>query len=781
MQKLVIAEKPSVARSIAAVLGVNERKDGYLISKDYIVSWCVGHLVGLSSPDTYDEKYKKWSFDTLPIIPEQWSFSVNESTKKQFDILCELIKRDSVDELICATDAGREGECIFRYVYYKAGCKKPFKRLWVSSLEKSAIREGFDGLKSGHEYDSLYAAGFCRSKADWLVGMNATRLFSVRYNARLNIGRVQTPTLAMIVQRDYEVEHFIKQKYFTAVIDCGDFTAATERIDSEDEAKSIAEKCNGKNAVVSSVKKEVKTVNPPKLFDLTTLQREANRQYGYTAQQTLDFTQALYEKELCTYPRTDSQYITDDMAETAENIVKLACRHIPCCNGIIVDTPDIKRITNNKKVSDHHALLPTVQIATSDLNSLPEEEYNILSLIAAKLVCAVSEPHKYEAVKVVMNCENTDFSATGKTVVYDGWKKLETRIKSLLKGGEDKDESEEESGKSLPELTEGKVFENISSSVAEHWTSPPKPYTEDTLLKAMETAGNKDYDENSDVEKKGLGTPATRAAIIENLVKREYVERKKKQLTATKRGVTLIEVVPEEVKSAKMTADWESELQAIERNNAEPEEFMKRIQEYIVDICSKYSSREENDAFKREQTVVGKCPRCGKNVIEFRSGYCCESGRENCGFILWKVMKIPQTSISPKAAAELLTKGVTELKAISKEGKEYTANFKLDDNGEYVNLRYVTADEKALGKCPKCGESVLSGQYGFYCKGKCGMFLGKVYGKVLTESQLRKLLDGKPVTITIKDKKTTILPEVSVNEYQGKTYYQWKTQTAEKK
>ena len=774
MQKLVIAEKPSVAQSIAKVLGVTERKDGYLISKEYIVSWCVGHLVGLASPDTYDEKYKKWTFETLPIIPDNWQFIVNAATKKQFDILRELMKRDSVDELVCATDAGREGECIFRYVYYKAGCKKPFKRLWVSSLEESAIRDGFNSLKNGREYDNLYAAGLCRAKSDWLVGMNASRLFSIRYNARLNIGRVQTPTLAMIVQRDYEVEHFVKQKYFTAVIDCGTFTAATERIDSEEEAKSIADKCNGKNAAVASVKKEIKTVNPPKLFDLTTLQREANRQYGYTAQQTLDFTQSLYEKKLCTYPRTDSQYITDDMKETAENMVALVCRHIPCCNGIIIASPDIKRITNNKKVSDHHALLPTAQIASADLNVLSDGESNILSLIAAKLICAVSEPHKYEAVKVTLKCEETDFTANGKTIVADGWKKLEARTKSLLKGGEDKEEAADETDKSLPELTEGQIFENVQSSVAEHWTSPPKPYTEDTLLKAMETAGNKDYDEDSDIEKKGLGTPATRAAIIENLVKREYVERKKKQLTATKRGVSLIEVVPEEVKSAKMTADWESELQAIEKGRADSAAFMQSIQQYVVDICSNYSSVAENAALRREQVIVGKCPRCGKNVVEYKASYSCESGKDGCGFTLWKAMKIPQTVISAKAAAELLSKGVTELKAKSKEGKEYTANFRLEDTGTYVNLVFVQGERTSIGKCPKCGEDVFKGKSGFYCGGKCGMFLGKVFGKELTESQLKKLLGGKSVTLTIHDKKTMVLPEVAENEYQGRPIFSGK-------
>lgn len=679
--KLVIAEKPSVAQTIAKVLGASNRKDGYIQGGDYIVSWCVGHLVGLSSPEAYDEKYKKWIFDTLPIMPEEWKFSINAATKKQFGVLKALMADKNVDEIICATDAGREGECIFRYVYNMAGCRKPFKRLWTSSLEESAIHDGFRNLKNSREYDNLYAAGLCRAKADWLVGMNGTRLFSIRYNSRLNIGRVQTPTLAMIVQRDYEVNNFVKQKYYTVELDCGMFTASSKRIDDESKARSITEACIGKNANVASVKKEVKSVNPPKLYDLTTLQREANRQYGYTAQQTLDLTQSLYEQKLVTYPRTDSQYITDDMENTAAEMVKLVCRYITCCNGINIE-PDIKRIINNKKVSDHHALLPTAQIAEKNLTALPESERNILYLISAKLICAVAESHKYEAVKAVLTCENNEFTANGKTVINEGWKRLDSRIKSLLKGG-DTEEKSDIPEKSLPELSEHQNFENVSAATAEHWTSPPKPFTEDTLLSAMETAGNKDYDENSDVEKKGLGTPATRAAIIEGLVKREYVERKKKQLIATDKGVNLIKVVPDEVKSPKMTADWETELQSIEKGISSPDTFMEQIQDYVKQLCSNYCSAAENPAFAKERAAIGTCPKCGKEI---------------------------------------------------KKGK-----------------------------------------FGYYCTGKCGMNVAKVYGKELTESQLTKLLSGKEISYTANGKKTIVLPEVTKNEYQGKTYYQWGT------
>lgn len=642
------------------------------------ISFREGHLAALVNPESYDEKYKTWSFETLPIIPETWKFGILLSTKKQFYTLKELMFRSNVDELVCATDAGREGEAIFRYVYNLTGCKKPFKRLWTSSLEESAIRDGFNNLKDGHEYDHLYEAGLCRAKADWLVGMNGTRLFSVRYSSRLNIGRVQTPTLAMIVQRDYEVSNFVKQKYFTVELDCGKFTAASERIDDESKAKSIADMCSGKNAAVSSVKKEVKSVNPPKLYDLTTLQREANRQFGYTAQQTLDLTQSLYEQKLVTYPRTDSQFITDDMESTAAEMVKLVCRYITCCNGISIE-PDIKRIINNKKVSDHHALLPTAQIAEKDLTALPESERNILYLISAKLICAVAEPHKYESVKAVLNCENNEFTATGRTVINDGWKRLEQRIKSLFKGGntEEKTDTPE---KSLPELTDSQKFENVSASTAEHWTSPPKPFTEDTLLSAMETAGNKEYDEDSDVEKKGLGTPATRAAIIEGLVKREYIERKKKQLIATDKGVNLIKVVPDEVKSPKMTANWETDLQSIEKGMYSPDSFMGQIENYVKQLCSNYASSAENSAFAKKVNEIGICPKCGKNVLETAKAYSCCGGRNGCGFIIWKT--IASKNISVAQAKKLIEKKKTDLiKGFkSKVGKEFNAYIVLKED-----------------------------------------------------------------------------------------------------
>lgn len=676
--QLVIAEKPSVAQTIAKVIGATERKDGYIQGGGYIVSWCVGHLAALVNPESYDEKYKVWSFETLPIIPDTWKFGILPSTKKQFYVLKDLMFRSDVDELVCATDAGREGEAIFRYVYNLTGCKKPFKRLWTSSLEESAIRDGFNNLKNGREYDNLYEAGLCRAKADWLVGMNGTRLFSVRYNSKLNIGRVQTPTLAMIVQRDYEVSHFVKQKYFTVELDCGTFIASSERIDDESKAKSIADVCSGKNAVVASVKKEVKSVNPPKLYDLTTLQREANRQFGYTAQQTLDLTQSLYEQKLVTYPRTDSQFITNDMEGTAAEMVKLVCRYITCCNGISIE-PDVKRIINNKKVSDHHALLPTVQIAEKDLTALPESERNILYLISAKLICAVAEPHKYEAVKTVLYCENNDFTATGRTVINDGWKRLEQRIKSLLKGG-DTEENSDNPEKSLPELTDGQIFENVSASTAEHWTSPPKPFTEDTLLSAMETAGNKDYDEDSDVEKKGLGTPATRAAIIEGLVKREYIERKKKQLIATDKGVNLIKVVPDEVKSPKMTANWETDLQSIEKGMYSPDSFMGQIENYVKQLYSNYGSSAENPAFAKNSDEIGECPKCGKTILNTAKAYSCCGGKNGCGFIIWK--NISGKNISSVQAKKLITKKKSDLiKGFkSKAGKEFNAYIVLKDD-----------------------------------------------------------------------------------------------------
>ncbi len=679
--KLVIAEKPSVAQTISKVLGADKRKDGYIEGNGYIVSWCVGHLVGLASPESYGEEYAaKWSFDTLPIIPEKYKFVINAKTKEQYDILKALMSDSRVDELVCATDAGREGECIFRYVYNMAGCKKPFTRLWTSSLEESAIRDGFANLKKSAEYDNLFAAGLCRAKADWLIGMNASRLFSLRYNAHLNIGRVQTPTLAMIVERDDKIKHFVKQKYFTVEIGTKEFPAfaSSERIDDDEHANELANACNGGAATVKSVKREKKTANPPKLYDLTTLQREANRYFGFTAQQTLDYTQSLYEKKLCTYPRTDSQYITEDMQGTFENVAQIAMK----ITGIKSGSVNSKIVINNSKVSDHHALLITEQAEHQDLSALPDGEKNILMLIAARMIVSAAKPHIYEATAAVLECAGTEFKASGKTVLDNGWKEQEQRFKDSLKSAPEKEKSDDE--KNLPPLNEGETISPIIAAAAEHFTSPPKAFTEDTLLSAMETAGNKDYDENSDVEKKGLGTPATRARIIEDLIKRGYLERNKKQINATEKGVNLIEVVPAEVKSPKMTADWETELQTIERGKESADKFMDGICGYVSELVEKYGSTDENSKFaaaNNTREIIGVCPKCGKNVVEYPKSFSCESGKDGCGFVIWKT--VSGKAISAAQAKKLLTKKKTDLiKGFSsKKGSKFDAYLIVKSDG----------------------------------------------------------------------------------------------------
>lgn len=665
---LIIGEKPSVSRAISSVVGANTAKKGYIEGNGYIVSWCVGHLVGLKYPNDYGNGWEhKWSFSQLPMIPDKWLFKVTESTKAQYNILKGLMNRDDVSEIICATDADREGETIFRYVYNMARCRKPVKRLWVSSLEETAIRQALNKMKPMSAFDNLFSAGYARARADWLVGMNGSRLFSIRYGGKLNIGRVQTPTLAMIVQRDAEVSGFVKQKYFTADLNCGVFSLSSARIDNENAADTLVTDCDGAEVTITSVKREVRTDKAPKLYDLTTLQREANKTFGYTAQQTLDYTQSLYEGKLVTYPRTDSQYLSDDMDQTALNVAKFCDTYF----GFgISHTPDISKVINNSKVSGHHAIIPTSNIATADLSSLPTGEKNILTLIASKLICATATAHKYEAVKITAMCNGTEFTATGRTVLDIGWKAYAKQT--------DKKNDE----KSLPAVSEGHTF-TVTASKGEHFTSPPKPYTEDTLLSAMERAGNEDYDE--DTEKKGLGTPATRAATIESLVKNGYVERVGKQLRATDRGKELIKVVPDEVKSAKLTAEWETKLQQIEHGKYSADNFMTEISGFISSMCSKYGSADKS-----------------------------------------------------------------------------------------VSLSDGSHDP--VGKCPKCGEDVVKGKYGFYCKGKCGMNIAKVYGVELSDSQVKGLLSGKPTSYTYKGTKTIVLPEFVENPYNGKMYYQWKTE-----
>ncbi len=621
MSILVIGEKPSVSRELAKVLGAKNKKNGYMEGNGYIVSWCFGHLVGLKFPDEYSENWAaKWSFSQLPMIPNEWKFKISESSKDQFKVLKELMTDGDITEIICATDADREGECIFRYVYNLVKCRKPVKRLWISSLEESAIRDGFNKLKNSSEYDNLYQAGFCRAKADWLVGMNGSRLFSVRYNAHLNTGRVQTPTLAMIVKRDDDIANFVKQKYFTIDLDIG-FKASSNRVDHESEADNIVSSCNGKTVTVTDVRKEVKSVSAPKLFDLTSLQREANKKFGYTAQQTLDYMQSLYEKKLVTYPRTDSQYLSDDMEQTAYSLIPAISEQFEFGR---VENPNLKAVINNGKVTGHHAIIPTESGVKCDISSLSTGEQNILKLVALRLLCASASAYKYGSVKVKLFCENTEFTATGRTVLESGWKALDSKI----------GEAEKFDEKSLPNLENGMTF-TAKASKSEHFTSPPKAYTEDTLLSAMEHAGAEDFDENAD--KKGLGTPATRANIIENLVKHGYIERDGKKIISTSKGRNLIKVMPDEVKSAQLTADWENKLLEVERGNLSADSFMNEINNFVMGLVSKYSSVDNSVSFGENQASIGNCPKCGKAVIKGKYGWYCSA---RCGMNLTKVFGV---------------------------------------------------------------------------------------------------------------------------------------------
>ena len=681
----MIAEKPSVGAAIGKVLGASSRKDGYLEGNNYIVSWCVGHLVGLADASSYDERFAKWRYSDLPIVPEEWLFEVPKDKQKQFKVLRDLMRDKRVTELVCATDAGREGELIFRLVYKKAGCTKPFKRLWISSLEDSAIREGFAHLRDSGDYDRLYEAAIARSKADWIVGINGTRLFSTLYHKKLVVGRVQTPTLAMLVEREGKISTFHKEKYFNVHISKDNLTADLEKVKTEEEAKAIAAACNKKQAVVSSLKKETKTVNPPKLYDLTTLQREANRYYGFTAQQTLDLVQSLYEKKLLTYPRTDSQFITEDMESTARQVIGIVSRKLPLFEGRNHE-PDIGRITNNAKVTDHHAIIPTVQLENQDLTELPESEQKIIRLVSVRLLSATGEKHIYDETSVTLTCEGFEFKAKGKTVVQDGWKSVERCFKETLKSKE-KDEPE----RSLPSLNEKDILSSVDASVTEHYTSPPRPYTEDSLLSAMETAGNAEFDD--DTEKKGLGTPATRAGIIEKLVKGGFVERKGKSLVPTKDGNNLVCVLPEQITSPSMTAEWENTLMQIERGNADADKFLSGIVGMTSELVKAYPflSDAKANRFDTGRESIGKCPRCGSPVYVGKGNYYC-SNRE-CSFCMWednKFFSSKKKKLTKKIAAELLDKGWCRVTGLytPKRPQLYDAVIRLDDTGgKYVSFK----------------------------------------------------------------------------------------------
>ena len=686
--KLVIAEKPSVAQSLAAVLGAKERGQGYLQGNGYVVSWCVGHLIGLAAADAYDARYSNWCYEDLPIIPKVWKYAVAPDKKEQYEVLVSLMNRPDVESLVCATDAGREGELIFRLVYDHAGCQKPIERLWISSMEDTAIREGFESLRPGRDYDLLYEAALCRAKADWMVGISGTRLFSTLYRKTLNIGRVMTPTLALVVEREAAISNFKKEKFYTVVLDCGKFTAVSDRCENRKAADHLAAACSTQAAVVKRVERKQKSTQPPKLYDLTSLQRDGNRLFGYTAQQVLDYAQALYEKKLLTYPRTDSNYLTEDMKDTIAGLCELAASALPF--AIPTFTVDAGRVINNAKVSDHHALLPTRQVKSTDLAALPAGERNILTLVTVRLLCAVGERQSYEDTVAVLDCGGTSFTAKGRVITVPGFKAVEQAHLSTLKK-KPEDDTKDEDTKALPPLTEGQTFERVKAAVKEGATSPPKHFTEDLLLSAMEHASAEEFAEIEGVERTGLGTPATRAGMLEKLVRGGFLERKGRQLLPTKKGFNLIVVLPESVKSASLTAQWEADLKAVERGEQTADAFLGGIENMVSELVAQYSAIKADIAMFQQREVIGKCPRCGSDVVEGKKNFYC-TNRE-CQFSMWKDDRFftsKHKELTKPMAAALLKNGRIKMKGLfsEKKGVLYDAVVVLADTGEkYVNYK----------------------------------------------------------------------------------------------
>ncbi len=687
--------------SLSKVLGATSRKDGYTEGGGWLVSWCVGHLVELAPADAYDPRYSKWAYDDLPIIPQPWQFQVLPDTRKQFHILRQLMSWDDVDTVICATDAGREGELIFRLTYDLCQCTKPVKRLWISSMEESAIRKGFDNLVDGQKYNNLYAAALCRAKADWLIGINGTRLFTTLYKGKtLNVGRVLTPTLTLLAEREAAIEHFKKEKFYTVELDAQGLRAASGKFNSKTDAEKLRSACLGKTAVVQSVTRKDKTERPPKLYDLTTLQREANRLFDYTAQQALDYLQSLYEKRLATYPRTDSRYLTEDMAEGLPAL----CSTVAGALSFMAGQPlpvHAAQVVDSSKVTDHHAVIPTAEIAGADLAALPTGERNILYMIAVRLLCAVGEPHTYAETAVTLDCGGASFMTKGRTVAAAGWKGTEKAFLSTLK------QKAEEPAPSLPVLSDGQRLEGADALLKQGTTSPPSRFTEDTLLSAMEHASAEDFAALESVERTGLGTPATRAATIEKLVKSGFVERKKKQLLPTEKGLALSWAMPDQLKSAKLTAEWEDRLGAVERGELAPEDFMAGITAMLSDLVQSYRNISVTSTALSEsgRTVIGKCPRCGKNVVEGKKSFYCEGYHDtpSCGFALWKNDRFftgKRKELTKKIAASLLKNGRVAVTGLfsEKKGVFYDATIVLDDDGgKFVRFK-LEFDNKSTGK-----------------------------------------------------------------------------------
>ena len=693
--QLIITEKPSVAQSIAKVLGAQKRQDGYLEGNGYLVSWCVGHLVELAMPEAYDEKYSRWRYDDLPILPERWKYQISSATRKQYDILKNLMKRDDVTELVNACDSGREGELIFRLVYHQSGCKKPFLRLWISSMEDSAIREGFAQMKSGKEYDALYEAALCRERADWIVGMNATRLFSCLYGQTLNVGRVMTPTLAMVVMRDAAIQGFREESFYTVHISANGITATSARFKEKMDAEKQVHACRDSGTVViQKVEQKEKAEKCPQLYDLTSLQRDANRRLGYTAQQTLDYTQSLYEKKLVTYPRTDSRFLTEDMEAMLPELVTTIQNVFDIQKSIPVSVHS-SQVINGKKVSDHHAIIPTQTAVGCNLSEFPAGEREVFLLIARRLICAVADPYSYLETKISLVCGGQNFSAKGREVIAEGWKLYDG------KKGKEKETEEDAENSVLPSLLENMQMVLSDAVIKEGKTSPPKHFTEDTLLSSMETAG----DVPDEAERQGIGTPATRAGIIEKLVQKGYIERqgdkKSKHLVSTHKGNALITVIPEQIQSPSMTADWEEKLLQVERGQYEGTAFMDEITHMISSLVKNYELVKGAEILlPTKETVIGNCPVCGSEITERPKGWFCSN--QSCHFSLWKdnnYFKKLGKQLTPKLAEELVKKGKARLTGCksTRTGRKYDATVVMntDANGRpEFELRF----DQSMGK-----------------------------------------------------------------------------------
>lgn len=695
--QFVVTEKNSVARSIAAVLGASQKQKGYLEGNGYWVSWCVGHLVELAAPSEYDEKYTKWQAEDLPILPKDWQYAVIENTKAQFNVLRTLMNDSRVTSIVCATDAGREGELIFRLVYSLCGCTKPVERLWISSLEDAAIAEGFRNLRPASEYDSLYHAALCRAQADWLVGINATRLFSTRYHQLLNIGRVMTPTLALLVEREAQIQAFQSTPFYTVQLDCGSLAAASERLTERAEAERIAALCNGKEARISKLEQKERLEQPPRLYDLTSLQRDANRLLGYTAQQTLDYAQSLYEKKLASYPRTDSRYLTSHMENSTRMLVEQTVKVLPLRKDGMFSC-NVDQIIDNGKVTNHHALIPTSGIDGYDLLSLPAGERSLLTMLMVRLLCAVGTPCWIHETAVTLECEGVSFFLKGRQIMDMGWKSMEKIYQTALKSAP----VEETAVREIPPLNDQMTFLPVKTSIQEGKTTPPKSYTEATLLSAMENAGAEETP--NDAERKGLGTPATRAGIIEKLVKTGQIERKKGKkgcvLLPTQKGVSLITVLPEELQSPLLTAEWEQKLKQIEKGELEPGAFMEEITDMVRNLVRHGCSVPESSVLFAEETKsIGVCPRCGSAVVERPKGFLCSN--RNCRFALWRknpFFAAKKKELTAAIASALLKEGRAFMKGLysPKTGKAYDAAIVLDDSGgQFVNFKLEFQQKKS--------------------------------------------------------------------------------------